>query len=136
RRHRPHPDDRSVRRPARDAPERLPEDRPRLDAHEHRGRVRRGRRARLDLSPGGDRRRHRLHGRARRRALPLLGGDPLNDVAETLDPRAELADLASATLALMEWYVSTGAAGVPFEGNAEAALATLALGPTAAPSAG
>ena len=55
--------------PARDAPERLPQDGARLDAHERPRRVRRRRRAGLDLPPGRHRGRHGLHGRARRRAL-------------------------------------------------------------------
>ena len=52
------------------APERLHQDGARHDAHQRPRRVRRGRRAGLDLPPSRHRGGHRLHGRARRRALP------------------------------------------------------------------
>ena len=44
------------------------------DEHQCRGRIRRGRRGRRLLSPGRHRRRHRLHGGARRRALAVARG--------------------------------------------------------------
>jgi len=56
----------------------------------------------------------------------------LSEHLEHTNPRAELAELASATLSLMEWYAGTGALAVPIEGNAEALLTALAAGPAPA----
>ena len=64
RRHRPQAGDRTVRRPARARQRRLYPGRGRHDQDQHPGRVRLRRRHGQDLPPGGDRRRHGLHGRA------------------------------------------------------------------------
>ncbi len=68
-----------VARPGRHRRERLRADRGRLDPDQPRRRVRGRRPGRPHLPPGGHRRRHRLHGRARRRVVParhaaLAGG--------------------------------------------------------------
>ena len=59
-----------VNGPGRHRRGRLHRHRGRLDPDQPRRRLRRRRRRRPHLPPGGHRRRHRLHGRARRRALP------------------------------------------------------------------
>ena len=70
RRDRPHPQIGDRQRPGRDRRGRLHRHRGRLDPDQPGRRLRRRRRRRPHLPPGGHRRRHRLHGRARRRALP------------------------------------------------------------------
>src|SRR6516165_2147833 len=70
RRHRPHSRIRAVRRAARDEAFGLHQDRAVLDRDLGARRVRRWRRYRRCLPPGGDRRRPRLHGSARSRTLP------------------------------------------------------------------
>ena len=138
RRDRPHADDRALRGPARDAPERLPEDGARLDAHERDRRLRRGRRAGLDLPPGRHGRGHGLHGGAGRRALAVGGGRALTEgAAPHDDPRAELAELAAAVRAYVEQQVDTGAAGLPVETSPAALLDLLGdggAGPRCAPA--
>ena len=69
-RHRPHAGLRAVRRPARDEARRLHQDRAAFDRDLGARRVRRRRRDRRHLPPGGDRRRPGLHGRARSRKIP------------------------------------------------------------------
>ena len=70
RRHRPPPEHRPVRRPARHgARHRLPDHQAGLVVHQRRGRVRLRRRAGRHLPPGDHRGRLGLHGRHRRRAL-------------------------------------------------------------------
>ena len=68
------PGDRAVRRPARARRGRLYPGRDGHDPDQRRGRVRVRRRDGQDLPPGGDRRRHRLHGRARRREISRRPG--------------------------------------------------------------
>ena len=70
RRDRPRPDDGALQGLARPRRGGLPRDPARLDADEHPGRLRRRRRPGPHLPPGSHRGRLRLHGRARRGALP------------------------------------------------------------------
>ena len=69
-RHRPRPALRAARGPGRPRRQRLRAGRAPLDRHQPARRVRRRRPGRPPLPPGDHRRRHRLRGRARRRALP------------------------------------------------------------------
>jgi uracil-DNA glycosylase family 4 len=60
---------------------------------------------------------------------------------EVPDPRVELAELAAAVRAYVEWQVETGAAGLPVEASPSAVLTALGAGPPAsaparAPAAG
>src|SRR5438552_960001 len=70
RRHRPRAQHEALRGPARDGRARLHRDPAADDGDERPRRLRLRRRAGPELPPGGDRRRHRLHGRDRRGALP------------------------------------------------------------------
>lgn len=49
----------------------------------------------------------------------------LSGHTELFDPREELAELASATLALVEWYADAGAFGLPVEGSVDSTLLAL-----------
>lgn len=61
----------------------------------------------------------------------------LSGHTELFDPREELAELASATLALVQWYADAGASGLPVEGSVEATLLSLTgAAPAARPAAG
>lgn len=54
------------------------------------------------------------------------------------DPREELASIAASVRALVEWHEATGSLGLPVEGDAQAALASIAEGrggPRARPAA-
>ena len=70
RRDRPHPQIGDRHRPGRHRRGRLHRHRARLDPDQPGRRLRRRRRRRPHLPPGGHRRRHRLHGRPRRRVVP------------------------------------------------------------------
>src|SRR5262249_44724884 len=84
---------------------------------------------------GGDRRRHRLHGGPRRRALALRGGRALTEhLAATRDPREELAELAAAVRAYVEWQGGAGAGGVPLTEGAPPPHARGAAGATEPPA--
>ena len=87
RRDRPRPEHEALRRPARPRRERLPAHEARLDRDEHPRRVRGRRRPGSHLPPGGHGRRLRLHGRARRRALPRRARRPPGTAPHR--PRAE-----------------------------------------------
>ena len=82
RRDRARPEHDALPRPARPRRGRLPRHRSRLDRDEHPRRLRRRRRPGSRLPAGRHRRRLRLYGRARRRAVPRGAGRPRGDGAD------------------------------------------------------
>ena len=113
--HRPHAEHAALRRSAGDGCERVPRHGVRVDPHEHPRSLRGRRRRRPRLSPGGDGRGHRLHGRDRRRALPRGRGaltalrGPLDGDRAPPVPEARLAaSVAHCHLGLGKLYRRTG----------------------------